>query len=167
MPYKSLLLIREPLAALHWTVRVFRRSAHCYQINFEHQNHLNINTWWFFWHSCMFICGFLVFWLSANAISKWLSCVFLFSINEAITILTTQKNKTQQYVPCSDQNGNKAYLDESSKPPNGSTRPPIGKLLISAPAATITWSSNKAALSLSEDAVQAVANAAIATDKKE
>ncbi|KAG5540050.1 hypothetical protein RHGRI_020326 [Rhododendron griersonianum] len=73
--------------------------------------------------------------------------------------------QTQQYVPCSDQSDNKSSgkLTESSKPSDVSAS---RKVVISAPAATITLSSDKAVSSL-PDAVQAAANAAIAAEKKE
>ncbi|XP_057508423.1 SUPPRESSOR OF ABI3-5-like isoform X1 [Actinidia eriantha] len=71
-------------------------------------------------------------------------------------------HRTQQYVPCSDQNDNKTSgkQTESSKASEGSNN---RKVVISAPAATIT--SNEKAASL-PDAVQAAANAAIAAEKK-
>ncbi|XAR54852.1 hypothetical protein NMG60_11030164 [Bertholletia excelsa] len=73
-------------------------------------------------------------------------------------------HQTQQYVPCSDQNDNKKTAgkqNESSKASDGSGH---RKVVISAPAATIT--SNEKAASL-PDAVQAAANAALAAEKKE
>ncbi|XP_028051973.1 SUPPRESSOR OF ABI3-5-like [Camellia sinensis] len=74
-------------------------------------------------------------------------------------------HQTQQYVPCSDQSDNKTAgkgkQTESSKASDGSTN---RKVVISAPAATIT--SNEKAASL-PDAVQAAASAAIAAEKKE
>uniref|UniRef100_A0A5B7AK28 Putative RNA-binding protein 5-B isoform X1 n=1 Tax=Davidia involucrata TaxID=16924 RepID=A0A5B7AK28_DAVIN len=70
---------------------------------------------------------------------------------------------TQQYVPCTDQNDNKTSgkQTEPSKASDGSNN---RKVVISAPAATIT--SNEKAASL-PDVVQAAANAAIAAEKKE
>ncbi|CAL5441579.1 unnamed protein product [Camellia sinensis] len=74
-------------------------------------------------------------------------------------------HQTQQYVLCSDQSDNKTAgkgkQTESSKASDGSTN---RKVVISAPAATIT--SNEKAASL-PDAVQAAASAAIAAEKKE
>ncbi|KAA8524815.1 hypothetical protein F0562_011238 [Nyssa sinensis] len=72
-------------------------------------------------------------------------------------------DQTQQYVPCTDQNDNKTSgkQTEPSKASDGSNN---RKVVISAPAATIT--SNEKAASL-PDAVQAAANAAIAAEKKE
>ncbi|GMP95585.1 hypothetical protein CsSME_00044576 [Camellia sinensis var. sinensis] len=71
--------------------------------------------------------------------------------------------QSQQYVPCTDQNNNKidGKQTESSKASDGSNN---RKVVISAPAATIT--SNEKATSL-PDAVQAAASAAIAAEKKE
>ncbi|XP_059656730.1 SUPPRESSOR OF ABI3-5 isoform X2 [Cornus florida] len=72
-------------------------------------------------------------------------------------------HQTQQYVPCTDQNDNKTSgkQTESSKASDGSNN---RKVVISAPAATIT--SNDKAASL-PDVVQAAANAAIAAEKKD
>ncbi|OVA02493.1 G-patch domain [Macleaya cordata] len=71
--------------------------------------------------------------------------------------------QTQQYVPCVDQN-NKT----SGKPSNESSKTSDGasnrKVVISAPAATITSSEKAASL---PDAVQAAATAALAAEKKE
>ncbi|KAL3512919.1 hypothetical protein ACH5RR_025636 [Cinchona calisaya] len=71
-------------------------------------------------------------------------------------------NQTQQYVPCSDQNDITAEKQtETSRTSDGSNN---RKVVISAPAATIT--SNEKAASL-PDAIQAAASAAIAAEKKE
>ncbi|KAL2546541.1 suppressor of abi3-5 [Forsythia ovata] len=71
-------------------------------------------------------------------------------------------NHTQQYIPCADQNDKNAVKQsETSKASDGSNSK---KVVISAPAATIT--SNEKAASL-PDAVQAAAAAAIAAEKKE
>ena len=72
-------------------------------------------------------------------------------------------NQTRQYVPCSDQNDNKTSekQTEPSKSSDGSNN---RKIVISAPAATITSDEKAASL---PDAVQAAANAAIAAEKKE
>ncbi|KAL6999354.1 hypothetical protein U1Q18_000515 [Sarracenia purpurea var. burkii] len=72
-------------------------------------------------------------------------------------------HQTQQYVPCSDQNENKTSgkHSESSKTSDGSNN---RKVVISAPAATITSNEKSASL---PDAVQAAATAAIAAEKKE
>lgn len=70
--------------------------------------------------------------------------------------------QTQQYVPCTDQsNQTSEKRPENSKTSEGSSN---RKVVISAPAATIT--SNEKASSL-PDAIQAAANAAIAAEKKE
>ncbi|KAL0296782.1 UNVERIFIED_CONTAM: suppressor of abi3-5 [Sesamum radiatum] len=70
--------------------------------------------------------------------------------------------QTQQYIPCTDQNDKTAEKqNETSKPLDGSNS---RKVVISAPAATVT--SNEKAASL-PDAVQAAAAAAIAAEKKE
>ncbi|XP_020547616.1 SUPPRESSOR OF ABI3-5 [Sesamum indicum] len=70
--------------------------------------------------------------------------------------------QTQQYIPCTDQNDRTAEKqNEISKPSDGSNS---RKVVISAPAATVT--SNEKAASL-PDAVQAAAAAAIAAEKKE
>lgn len=70
--------------------------------------------------------------------------------------------RTQQYIPCTDQNGKTAEKQsETSKTWDGSNN---RKVVISAPAATVT--SNEKAASLT-DAVQAAAAAAIAAEKKE
>ncbi|XP_050229868.1 SUPPRESSOR OF ABI3-5 isoform X2 [Mercurialis annua] len=68
--------------------------------------------------------------------------------------------QTQQYIPCTDQNDTKtsAKQSEHSKSSDSSN---IKKVVISAPAATIT-----SAASL-QDAVQAAAAAALAAEKKE
>ncbi|XP_048490566.1 SUPPRESSOR OF ABI3-5 isoform X4 [Beta vulgaris subsp. vulgaris] len=70
--------------------------------------------------------------------------------------------QTQQYVPCVDQNANKTPEKESEAPKteNATTR----KVVISAPAATITSSEKPASL---PDAVQAAASAALAAEKRE
>ncbi|KAM0059809.1 putative G-patch domain, RNA recognition motif domain, Zinc finger, RanBP2-type, OCRE [Helianthus debilis subsp. tardiflorus] len=74
-------------------------------------------------------------------------------------------HQTQQYVPCNDQNdkasGKESKETEPAKSSNGSN---TRKVVISAPAATIT--SNDKATSL-PDVVQAAAAAAIAAEKKE
>ncbi|XP_057477903.1 SUPPRESSOR OF ABI3-5-like isoform X2 [Actinidia eriantha] len=72
-------------------------------------------------------------------------------------------HQTRQYVPCSDQNDNKTSgkQTEPSKSSDGSNN---RKIVISAPAATITSDEKAASL---PDAVQAAANAAIAAEKKE
>ncbi|KAK4838014.1 hypothetical protein QYF36_010343 [Acer negundo] len=71
-------------------------------------------------------------------------------------------HKTQQYIPCTDQNDNKTSGKESetSKTLDGSNN---RKVVISAPAATITSVEKPASL---PDAVQAAATAAIAAEKK-
>ncbi|KAK4423624.1 suppressor of abi3-5, partial [Sesamum alatum] len=70
--------------------------------------------------------------------------------------------QTQQYIPCADQNDKTAEKqNETSKALDGSNS---RKVVISAPAATVT--SNEKAASL-PDAVQAAAAAAIAAEKKE
>lgn len=70
--------------------------------------------------------------------------------------------QTQQYIPCTDQNGKTSEKQsETSKTSDG---PNNRKVVISAPAATVT--SNQKAASL-PDAVQAAAAAAIAAEKKE
>ncbi|XP_052210525.1 SUPPRESSOR OF ABI3-5 [Diospyros lotus] len=71
-------------------------------------------------------------------------------------------HQSQQYVPCTNQSDNKmdGKQTEVSKASDGFSR----KVVISAPAATIT--SNEKVTSL-PDAVQAAANAAIAAEKKE
>uniref|UniRef100_A0A2P2MAC0 Uncharacterized protein n=1 Tax=Rhizophora mucronata TaxID=61149 RepID=A0A2P2MAC0_RHIMU len=70
---------------------------------------------------------------------------------------------TQQYIPCSDQNDNKtsSKQSEQSKPLDGSNN---RKVVISAPAATISSVEKAASL---PDAVQAAATAALAAEKKE
>ncbi|XP_027123190.2 SUPPRESSOR OF ABI3-5 isoform X1 [Coffea arabica] len=71
-------------------------------------------------------------------------------------------NQTQQYVPCNNQNDSTAEKQsEASKTSEGSSN---RKVVISAPAATIT--ANEKAASL-PDAIQAAASAAIAAEKKE
>ncbi|CAA6660668.1 unnamed protein product [Spirodela intermedia] len=67
--------------------------------------------------------------------------------------------KTQQYVPCNDQNESKAATENAKASDGSNSR----KVVISAPAATIS-SSEKASL---PDAVQAAAAAALAAEKKE
>ncbi|KAK6133798.1 hypothetical protein DH2020_032509 [Rehmannia glutinosa] len=70
--------------------------------------------------------------------------------------------QTQQYIPCTDQNGKTTEKQtETSKASDG---PNNRKVVISAPAATVT--SHEKAASL-PDAVQAAAAAAIAAEKKE
>lgn len=70
---------------------------------------------------------------------------------------------TQQYIPCTDQNQNKSSNNESepSKAPDGSS---TKKVVISAPATTVTSNEKPASLA---DAVQAAAAAALAAEKKE
>ncbi|KAA8526580.1 hypothetical protein F0562_008217 [Nyssa sinensis] len=72
-------------------------------------------------------------------------------------------HQKQQYVPCTDQNDNKTS-GKQTEPSKASDGPNNRKVVISAPAATIT--SNEKAASL-PDVVQAAANAAIAAEKKE
>ncbi|KAF9591605.1 hypothetical protein IFM89_004834 [Coptis chinensis] len=76
----------------------------------------------------------------------------------------TYDHQTQQYVPCADQNDGKV----SGKPSNEASKTSDGagsrKVVISAPAATITSSDKAASL---PDAVQAAAAAALAAEKKE
>ncbi|KAG5227360.1 RNA-binding protein [Salix suchowensis] len=71
--------------------------------------------------------------------------------------------QTQQYIPFTDNNDNKAssYQSVNSKSSDGSSN---RKVVISAPAATITSSEKAASL---PDAVQAAASAALAAEKKE
>ncbi|XP_057545373.1 SUPPRESSOR OF ABI3-5 isoform X2 [Amaranthus tricolor] len=70
-------------------------------------------------------------------------------------------NQTQQYVPCV-QNADKTLEKESEAPKTDTTT--TRKVVISAPAATITSSEKPASL---PDAVQAAATAALAAEKKE
>ncbi|XP_021642871.2 SUPPRESSOR OF ABI3-5 isoform X2 [Hevea brasiliensis] len=72
-------------------------------------------------------------------------------------------HQTQQYIPCTDQNDNKTSdkQSEHAKPSDTSNN---RKVIISAPAATITSSEKAASL---HDAVQAAATAALAAEKKE
>ncbi|XP_020532017.1 SUPPRESSOR OF ABI3-5 isoform X2 [Amborella trichopoda] len=70
-------------------------------------------------------------------------------------------NQTQQYIPCANQSENKASEKSTTEPSKPSDR----KVVISAPAATITSNDNKKA-SL-PDAVHAAATAALAAEKKE
>ncbi|XVF20461.1 hypothetical protein REPUB_Repub12eG0002200 [Reevesia pubescens] len=72
-------------------------------------------------------------------------------------------NQSQQYIPWSDQNGNKTpgKQSEASKGADGSS---IRKVVISAPAATVTSVEKAASL---PDVVQAAATAALAAEKKE
>ncbi|KAF2325708.1 hypothetical protein GH714_033368 [Hevea brasiliensis] len=72
-------------------------------------------------------------------------------------------HQTQQYIPCTDQNDNQTSdkLSEHSKPSDTSNN---RKVIISAPAATITSAEKVASL---PDAVQAAATAALAAEKKE
>ncbi|KAF7831223.1 SUPPRESSOR OF ABI3-5 isoform X1 [Senna tora] len=72
-------------------------------------------------------------------------------------------HKTQQYVACTDQTENKAPNNqpEPSKASDGSSSK---KVVISAPATTVTTVERPASLA---DAVQAAATAAIAAEKKE
>ncbi|KAL8549346.1 hypothetical protein ACS0TY_008258 [Phlomoides rotata] len=69
--------------------------------------------------------------------------------------------QTQQYIPCTDQNGKTAEKQNETSKASDSTK---GKVIISAPAATVT--SNEKVSSL-PDAVQAAAAAAISAEKKE
>ncbi|KAL3568498.1 hypothetical protein D5086_031149 [Populus alba] len=71
--------------------------------------------------------------------------------------------QTQQYIPFTDNNDNKASSNQSenSKSSDGSSN---RKVVISAPAATITSTEKAASL---PDAVQAAASAALAAEKKE
>ncbi|CAK9173357.1 unnamed protein product [Ilex paraguariensis] len=71
-------------------------------------------------------------------------------------------NQTQQYVPCTDQNDKTA--DKQTDTSKTSEASNSRKVVISAPASTV--SSNEMVASL-PDAVQAAANAAIAAEKKE
>ncbi|GKD50114.1 hypothetical protein Tco_1279090, partial [Tanacetum coccineum] len=71
-------------------------------------------------------------------------------------------HQSQQYVPCNDQNNKTSGKEnEPSKAPDGSNS---RKVVISAPAATITSSDKATSL---PDAVQAAAAAALAAEKKE
>ncbi|XP_074276707.1 SUPPRESSOR OF ABI3-5 isoform X2 [Silene latifolia] len=74
----------------------------------------------------------------------------------------TFDNQTQQYVPCTDQNSNKKSEKESDAPKTENN--PNRKVVISAPAATITSAEKPASL---PDAVQAAASAALAAEKRE
>ncbi|KAL9224378.1 hypothetical protein vseg_000415 [Gypsophila vaccaria] len=74
----------------------------------------------------------------------------------------TFDNQTQQYVPCTDQSANKKSETESEVPKTESNT--ARKVVISAPAATITSSEKPASL---PDAVQAAASAALAAEKRE
>ncbi|PIA36312.1 hypothetical protein AQUCO_03400305v1 [Aquilegia coerulea] len=76
----------------------------------------------------------------------------------------TYDNQTQQYVPCVDQNDNKASEKPTNEASKTSDGPSKRKVVISAPAATITSSEKSASL---PDAVQAAAAAALAAEKKE
>jgi len=69
-------------------------------------------------------------------------------------------HQTQQYIPCTDQNDNKTPGNQSELPKASSNR----KVVISAPAITVTSVEKAASL---PDAVQAAATAAIAAEKKE
>ncbi|KAF2290528.1 hypothetical protein GH714_014275 [Hevea brasiliensis] len=71
-------------------------------------------------------------------------------------------HQTQQYIPCTDQNDNKTSdkQSEHAKPSDTSNN---RKVIISAPAATITSSEKAASL---HDAVQAAATAALAAERK-
>ena len=75
----------------------------------------------------------------------------------------TYDHQTQQYLPCTDQNDNKAPGNQSELPraSDGSSN---RKVIISAPATTVTSVEKVASL---PDAVQAAATAAIAAEKKE
>ncbi|XP_062150867.1 SUPPRESSOR OF ABI3-5 isoform X2 [Alnus glutinosa] len=72
-------------------------------------------------------------------------------------------HQTQQYIPCTDQNDNKTPGNQSELPKasDGSSN---RKVVISAPAITVTSVEKAASL---PDAVQAAATAAIAAEKKE
>ncbi|CAA3001013.1 SUPPRESSOR OF ABI3-5-like isoform X1 [Olea europaea subsp. europaea] len=74
----------------------------------------------------------------------------------------TYDHQTQQYIPCADQNDKTA--EKQSETSKASDGPSSKKVIISAPAATIT--SNEKAASL-PDTVQAAAAAAMAAEKKE
>ncbi|KAB2051424.1 hypothetical protein ES319_A12G053500v1 [Gossypium barbadense] len=69
-------------------------------------------------------------------------------------------NQSQQYIPCGDQNDNKTP-GKQSEPSKGTDG---RKVVISAPAATVTSVEKAASL---PDAVQAAATAALAAEKKE
>ncbi|XP_065850651.1 SUPPRESSOR OF ABI3-5 isoform X2 [Euphorbia lathyris] len=75
----------------------------------------------------------------------------------------TYDSQTQQYIPYTDQNDNKTSdkQSEHSKPSDSSNN---RKVIISAPAATVTSTEKAASL---HDAVQAAATAALAAEKKE
>ncbi|XP_057422392.1 SUPPRESSOR OF ABI3-5 isoform X2 [Lotus japonicus] len=72
-------------------------------------------------------------------------------------------HQTQQYIPCTDQNQNKTANSES-EPSKASDGPSSKKVVISAPATTVTSIEKPASLA---DAVQAAATAALAAEKKE
>ncbi|KAK6935037.1 G-patch domain [Dillenia turbinata] len=72
-------------------------------------------------------------------------------------------HQTQQYVPCTDQNESKTSGTQS-EPQKTSDDSKSRKVVISAPAATITSNEKPASL---QDAVQAAATAAMAAEKKE
>ncbi|KAL7110486.1 hypothetical protein ACP275_05G029100 [Erythranthe tilingii] len=74
----------------------------------------------------------------------------------------TYDQHTQQYIPCTDQNGKTA--EKQSETSKASDGPNNRKVVISAPAATVSSSEKSASL---PDAVQAAAAAAIAAEKKE
>ncbi|XP_042504623.1 SUPPRESSOR OF ABI3-5-like isoform X1 [Macadamia integrifolia] len=70
--------------------------------------------------------------------------------------------QTQQYVPCGDQNDKTS--GKAANEPKASDSASNRKVVISAPAATITLNEKSASL---PDAVQAAASAALAAEKKE
>ncbi|MQL96459.1 hypothetical protein Taro_029140 [Colocasia esculenta] len=72
-------------------------------------------------------------------------------------------HQSQQYVPCTDQSENKASMESANETSKTSDVSNARKVVISAPASTIT-STEKASL---PDAVQAAATAALAAEKKE
>ncbi|XP_057976476.1 SUPPRESSOR OF ABI3-5 isoform X2 [Malania oleifera] len=72
-------------------------------------------------------------------------------------------HQTQQYIPCTDQSDNKSSGKQSG-PSKASDSTNNRKVVISAPAATITSTEKSTSL---PDAVQAAATAAIAAEKKE
>lgn len=71
-------------------------------------------------------------------------------------------HQLQQYTPCTDQNDNKTFGKES-EPPKAVDGANNRKVIISAPAATISAVEKPASL---PDAVQAAATAALAAEKK-
>ncbi|XP_010032759.1 SUPPRESSOR OF ABI3-5 isoform X1 [Eucalyptus grandis] len=75
----------------------------------------------------------------------------------------TFDHQTQQYIPCTDQNASSSS-NKQTEPTKGSDSSSNRKVVISAPAATISSAEKAASL---PDAVQAAAAAAIAAEKKE